>query len=478
MNSSKFNIVTMHRSNYHASAWLLLGAVASFATSTVTADSNYIMLESPKGCMGRRTIANNGSDALVLLECNPEDDNVLWRSDPESGLGFNRFRSYQNDGDCLQVENHPDIVAEGTGKLGRGARLFTKPCAVLAKDRPNNVTSPKVSFQAFDPLWDSGLLTLRDRPDLCVVHNLVEPVLGESHIMLVPCVELGGPTGRVEGWNSTAVDFEYVVLDSLPGFRRGGCIGRNDTTLDGEPSGGGDELAYHPCRSDDDALQWRLDNAGRLRSKVNGQAECLQAEERPDVLQSVDNLIRGSQMYVKPCATPGSVVEDFQIVDVDFWAASAAEGENPDTLQGPLRMLYRPDLCIVHFGADPVIGESRIMLVECASLGGERAKGWEAIDPCSTPPTCNVRTFGNATDSSSNATIVVDIDVGDLESRTMNITVPTLIGDDEEMPDEALIDWEASGPAQSSNESLSVNNTVPNMIDDDNDNAADDESQF
>ena len=462
----------MHRSNYIASAWLLLGAVASIATSTATADSNYIMLESPKGCMGRRDIANNGSDALVLLECNPEDDNVIWRSDPESLPGFTRFRSYQNSGECLQVENHPDIVADGTAKLGRGARLFTKPCAVLAKDSPNNVTSPKEAFQAFDPIWDSGPLTLRDRPDLCVVHNLVEPVLGESHIMLIPCTELGGPTGRVEGWNSTRIDFEYVVLDALPGFRRGGCIGRNDTTLFGDSSGGGDELAYLPCRSDDDALQWRLDNAGRLRSKVNDQTDCLQAEERPDVLQSVDNLMRGSQLYVKPCATPGSVAEDFQLIDVDFWAASASGAENPEILQGPLRMLYRPDLCIVHFGADPTIGESRIMLVECASLGGERAKGWEAVDPCSTPPVCNVRTFGNTTESSSNATIVIDIDVDAIESRTINITAPTMIGDDEEMHDKTLLTFEASAQAQYPTSSLSGNNTVPNMIDDDDDDDA------
>ena len=378
-----------------SATWLFLGVNA--------ADSNYFMLESPKGCMGRRT---DGTDALVLLECDPQDDNVLWRRDPATLPLYNRFRSYADDTACVQVEKQPEL-GNGTATLGRGAKLFTKPCA------PIGANSPKEAFQAFDAIWESGPLTLVDRPDLCVVHSGAEPVLGDARILLIACDELGGPQGRVEGWAIVPVAFDYVILDSLSGNQRGGCMGRS--------ADGSDELLYKTCRSDDDTVQWRLDNEGRLRSKVDD-TECLQAEERPEILQDVDNLMRGSRVYVKPCAIPGSLKEDFQLIDAS-WNST-----------GLMRLQYRPDLCIVHFGADPVVGESRIMLVECDTLGGARAEGWEATDPCATPPTCNARSF-NLTESESNATIPI-------------FGNATLIVDDDDISDASSIGWEGSTPTQ------------------------------
>jgi len=337
---------------------------------------NYFMLESPDGCMGLAT--NN--DQLLLLDCDPTDDAVWWRTDPRTEPAYTRFIPYSNDSMCIQAIRQPELL-NGTDVLKRGDKMFAKECAAI------EVRSAKEAFQAFDPTWESGSLTLLTRPDLCMVYSGAEPIIGQSRILLIPCSELGGQMGRVEGWKMTPVEVEYVIVDSKPGFQRGGCMGRNDD--------GSDELLLKGCRSDDDTLQWRLDNQNRLRSKVN-KNECLQAEDRPEVLQTVDNLIRGSRVYAKPCAEPGSIAEDFQVID-DSWV---------NATEGLMRLQYRPDLCIVHFGAEPVFGESQIMLIECDTLGGARGEGWEAIDPCATPPTCNVRAF-NETDS--NNTLAIDV---------------------------------------------------------------------
>ena len=343
----------------------------SLLSASVAASSNYFLLESPSGCIGR---SSNGGDLLLLKECDSSDDTVLWRQDGQS-----RFRSYTNDAECMHVGLDSLNTTAG---LKRGSGLYTKPCR-----------SAKKPFQHFDSDWSEGPLTLMERPDLCVVHFGATPVIGESRIMMVPCAELGGP--RLLGWNPASVEFDYVLLDSLPGSPRGGCIGQNEDPLKN------DALYYKQCRSNDDTLQWRLDNQGRMRSKLDD-TMCLQAENRPNLVKGVETLKRGSQMYAKPCAIPGSLKDGFQVVG-EAWASNGAKG--------PLSLKTRPELCITHFGADPIFGESRIILQECDALVGRRAEGWEGIDPCSTPPSCNARFM-----DMSELAETINVDVGVMAS--------------------------------------------------------------
>ncbi|CAB9501331.1 expressed unknown protein [Seminavis robusta] len=363
------------------------GEVAEQANAQST--SNYFMLQNDNGCIGRR---RDGSDDLVLKTCDPTDEHIFWRWD------VNQFRSYTDDASCMQVGQLPKI-STGTGALQRGTRVYSKPCAIAGSARD--------PFQAFDLFFEGGPLTLMDRPDLCVTHFGADPSVGESRIMMIPCAELMGE--RALGWAIVAVDFEedYFVLDSEPGNGRAGCMGRN---LDGS-----DELLYKTCRSDDDAIQWRFDNQGRLRNRVDD-TECLQAGENIQVLEGTEALRRGSRVFVKKCASPNSAREDFQIID-DSW-----NGEGIMTLEA------RPDLCMVHFGAEPVWGETRIIMVPCADLGGVRSKGWEATDPCDNPPTCNFRALNATTEGTDEGTITINPVVG---NATGNGTVAVSRSEDD-----------------------------------------------
>ena len=158
--------------------------------------------------------------------------------------------------------------------------------------------------------------------------------------------------------------YDYFTLDSAAG----GCIGRKQD--------GSDELFLKECTSDDDYIQWRFDEQGYFRSKVNDD-ECMQAGQVPEITDGVEALVAGTTMYVKECVD-GGLKQDFQVMDESFATLGG--------LSGPIYLESRPDLCVVHFGANPTIGESRIMLLECDSLGGQRALGWEADNPCTHEP--------------------------------------------------------------------------------------------
>lgn len=151
--------------------------------------------------------------------------------------------------------------------------------------------------------------------------------------------------------------FDYFALKSATG----GCIGRK--------SDGGDALILKACMHDDDTIYWRLDDMGKFHSKVNDN-ECIQVGQRPEIEDGVDDgLQRGTRVYVKSCVQDG-LKYHFQWFD-ELWKME---------MSGPLSLQMRPDLCVVHFSADnPVLGESRIMMLECAALGGSRALGWEAL---------------------------------------------------------------------------------------------------
>ena len=117
-------------------------------------------------------------------------------------------------------------------------------------------------------------------------------------------------------------------------------------------------------------------------------------------------------MYVKTCANPGSLKEGFQVFDPS-WGG-----------QGPLSLASRPDLCVVHFGAEPVIDESRIMLIECNAVGGARGEGWEATDPCATPPVCNNRAIDRTAVVGNAITEAITVEgVPMVDSNTPNAAV-------------------------------------------------------
>ena len=163
----------------------------------------------------------------------------------------------------------------------------------------------------------------------------------------------------------TSPESEYVTLDTAAG----GCIGRKQD--------GSDELFLKECTANDEYIQWRLDDSGRFRSRVNDN-ECMQAGQWDELQAGIEALMSGVSMYVKDCGRDFGTKYDYQVFDESFATIGG--------LSGPLFLASRPDLCVVHFGADPALGESRIMLTECAELGGFRALGWEADNPCTHAP--------------------------------------------------------------------------------------------
>ena len=163
----------------------------------------------------------------------------------------------------------------------------------------------------------------------------------------------------------TVSESDYVTLDTAAG----GCIGRKQDDSD--------ELFLKECTANDEYIQWRLDDRGRFRSRVNDD-ECMQAGQWDELQAGIEALMTGVTMYVKDCGRDFGIKYDYQVFDESFVTIGG--------LSGPLFLASRPDLCVVHFGSNPTIGESRIMLTECAELRGFRALGWEADNPCTHDP--------------------------------------------------------------------------------------------
>ncbi|CAB9522727.1 expressed unknown protein [Seminavis robusta] len=318
---------------------------------SVSANDYFQLRAAGGGCIGRPS-ASAGRE-LLLKSCDFSDPTVMWRWDM-----YGRFHSQVNDGECIQAEQSPDILL-GPDFLEKGTQMYVKPC----KEGAGTV------FQSFDDDWEfaglTGPLFLNIRPDLCMTHFGAVPVIGESRIMLSDCASLGSTRG--EGW--TAFFPSYFVLTSYSG----GCIARR--------SNGNDELFLQRCTGNDPNIQWRIDDMGRLRSMA-ADNECMQVEQRPDILAGPQALEGGTSVYVKPCG--GLIKDDFQIFNTLFPIPLVY----PPEISGPLSLISRPDLCVVHFGATPTIGQSRIMVLECDALGGNRALGWMPDNPCNYPPFC------------------------------------------------------------------------------------------
>ncbi|CAB9508380.1 chitinase [Seminavis robusta] len=151
---------------------------------------------------------------------------------------------------------------------------------------------------------------------------------------------------------------EYFMLAAASD----GCIGRRDFMA-------GSELLLKECSFDDDAVLWRQDLEGRFHSKSDD-SMCIQAGQVPEISTGVDGLMSGNSMYLKPCNQ--NLKMELQVFD-ESWTVAG--------MSGPLFLRAREDLCVVHFGAIPEIGEDRIMLLSCNQLGGDRALGWTALYP-------------------------------------------------------------------------------------------------
>ena len=141
---------------------------------------------------------------------------------------------------------------------------------------------------------------------------------------------------------------EYFTLDAVGG----GCIGLNGGNAD---SGNG--LKLLECVSGNNAIQWSLDDLGRFHSKVDPTV-CMQAGRG----QSVQD---GSMMRIYLCSN-----SRFQQFD------SATFG-----LDGPIKLVSEPSLCVVSRGVHRNINVDPIILKRCDGLDEDRAMGWKADNP-------------------------------------------------------------------------------------------------
>ena len=166
----------------------------------------------------------------------------------------------------------------------------------------------------------------------------------------------------------------------------GGCISRRAPDNDVN-----DELFLDACNPQNEKLLWRFDHtstaitgdtAGQFRSAMDD-SECIQVGERWEINQGPEALQRGTSLYTKRCSIPNR--NEFNIAKEAFQAFPIAWS----IYEGPLTLDARPDLCVVHFGVNAKVGESRIMLLECDSLSGTtgRALGWNIV-----PVNINVNT--------------------------------------------------------------------------------------
>ena len=167
-------------------------------------------------------------------------------------------------------------------------------------------------------------------------------------------------------------EIKYIMIQS-----EGGCISRRspmNTELD--------DLFLSACNPKDPKVLWRFDrtsmaagdSVAQFRSAMDD-SECIQVGERWEINQGTEALQRGTSLYTKRCSVPNR--NEFNIAKEAFQAFPFAWS----IIEGPLTLDSRPDLCVVHFGVKPKLGESRIMLLECDSLSGSsgRALGWKAV---------------------------------------------------------------------------------------------------
>lgn len=159
------------------------------------------------------------------------------------------------------------------------------------------------------------------------------------------CSSLGRPTE------------EYFTLDTVGG----GCIG-----IDKGGARKGNALKLLECVSNNDSIQWRIDEDVRFHSKVNDDM-CMQAGYG----KSVND---GTKMRIYPCSN-----SRYQKFDDSFIM---------DGLFGPIKLESEPNLCVVSRGVKRNIGVDPIIMKACDILEDDRAIGWEGDNPCTHPPVC------------------------------------------------------------------------------------------
>ena len=296
-----------------------------------------------------------GSDGILI--CHEIDGSVWYISNLTNGVENPIFQEVIPDGgvpgaDGLTISDDKLYVTQNYVNTIGVFQLSMDDNNLLVATLLGNLTSPEFETPATSAVYDGYVYSTISRfvtlPDIATPAN--NNVIGVKDTT----------------YNGNAIDHDYVTLDAAAG----GCIGRKQD--------GSDELYLKDCSSNDDSIQWRWDGKGRFRSKLDD-TRCMQVGQWPAIQSGVkEALNNGTPLYVKDCGE--GLKKDFQVFDQSF--------EKVGGLSGPLFLQSRPDLCVVHFGAEPVIGESRIMMKDCDSLGGDRSLGWEADNPCTHSPGC------------------------------------------------------------------------------------------
>lgn len=180
----------------------------------------------------------------------------------------------------------------------------------------------------------------------------------DSDKLAIPTCICPGPNPCYDGTKCSSDPIEeYFTLDIIGG----GCIG-----LDQGSARQGNKLKLLECVSDNDAIQWSIDEDIRFHSKVDADM-CMQAGHG----NSVND---GTKMRIYPCSN-----SEFQKFDDSFISGGPF---------GPIKLESEPGLCVVPRGVNRNIGVDPIILKECNGLEEDRAIGWEGDNPCTHPPSC------------------------------------------------------------------------------------------
>jgi hypothetical protein len=131
------------------------------------------------GCIELRDSIANDNAKLILGPCN---SNALWKYDFDTGL----FHTYQDESKCIQ--------AGLGGSIEAGSKIRVAPCDATSQ------------VQVFN--WDMDTdkqISLKSRPDLCVVFQGVRAHVNKDDIILKDCNDAGGVNGDRTPWDLNAV---------------------------------------------------------------------------------------------------------------------------------------------------------------------------------------------------------------------------------------------------------------------------------
>ena len=224
-----------------------------------------------------------------------------------------------------------------------------------------------------------GLLTCRS-PEEEEENVQISPLTGPSPLPTI-APTAGNPSSTTPGGDRITEESIMCFTLRAEAGKGGGCVAREQTNTKDV-----DALFFQVCSSNDDAIQWRLDEKQRFRSKVNDD-ECLQASRNP----GSGSVGPGTCLFVGSCEGGPANTELFQVMVVTNELLLG--GSYPTS--GNLQLASRLDLCMTHRGDTPLLGESDIMLAACSDLQGDRAEGWTAENPCvHVPDSCDLASPG------------------------------------------------------------------------------------